>query len=78
MAEHNQSEYLLELVQKAQAGDAQAFEMLYNECYEPILRFMVIRLPSIYKHNKVIFFVKQENFAVDEFLRETTRGRFNG
>ena len=47
MAEHNQSEYLLELVQKAQAGDAQAFEMLYNECYEPILRFMVIRLPSL-------------------------------
>lgn len=47
MAEQNQSEHLLELVQRAQAGDAQAFEMLYNECYEPILRFMAIRVPSL-------------------------------
>lgn len=46
MADQNQSEYLLALVQKAQAGDAEAFETLYNECYEPILRFIAIRVPS--------------------------------
>lgn len=47
MAEQNQSAHLLELVQKAQAGDVEAFEMLYNESYEPILRFMTIRVPSV-------------------------------
>lgn len=47
MPERNQSEHLLGLVKKAQAGDEQAFEMLYNECYEPILRYMAIRVPSM-------------------------------
>jgi len=47
MPERNQSEHLLSLVKKAQAGDEHAFEMLYNECYEPILRYMTIRVPSV-------------------------------
>lgn len=46
MAEQNQSERLLDLITKAQAGDGEAFEMLYHECYEPILRFMIMRVPS--------------------------------
>jgi RNA polymerase sigma-70 factor (ECF subfamily) len=46
MAKRNQSKHLLSLVKKAQAGDEQAFEMLYNECYEPILRYMIIRVST--------------------------------
>lgn len=47
MAEQDQSERLLNLVEKAQSGDEDAFEMLYNECYEPILRFFILRAPSV-------------------------------
>lgn len=46
MSEHNQQSELLELVLKAQAGDEAAFEKLYNECYESILRFIAFRVPS--------------------------------
>lgn len=46
MSEQNQSDALLELVTKAQAGDAEAFEKLYQQCYEPILRFLAMRVPS--------------------------------
>ena len=45
MAEHDQ-EKLLELIEAAQAGDEAAFEQLYNEFYEPILRFVAFRVPS--------------------------------
>lgn len=46
MSEHNQQKELLDLVLKAQAGDEAAFEKLYNECYEPILRFISFRVPT--------------------------------
>ncbi len=46
MSEHNQQKRLLELVLKAQSGDEAAFETLYNECYEPILRFISFRVPT--------------------------------
>jgi len=46
MTEHNQLQHLLELVARAQAGDEAAFEQLYNECYEPILRFIAFRVPT--------------------------------
>ncbi len=47
MSEHNQQQKeLLNLVLKAQSGDEAAFEKLYNECYEPILRFIAFRVPT--------------------------------
>jgi len=47
MSEHNQQQKeLLNLVLKAQSGDEAAFEKLYNECYEPILRFIAFRVPA--------------------------------
>jgi RNA polymerase sigma-70 factor (ECF subfamily) len=46
MSEHSQQKELLDLVLKAQAGDEAAFEKLYNECYEPILRFISFRVPT--------------------------------
>jgi RNA polymerase sigma-70 factor (ECF subfamily) len=45
MAEHDQ-ERLLELILAAQAGDEAAFEQLYTEFYEPILRFIAFRVPT--------------------------------
>ena len=46
MSEHSQPKKLLNLVLKAQAGDEAAFESLYSECYEPILRFISFRVPT--------------------------------
>lgn len=46
MDEHNQQANLVDLILKAQAGDEVAFEKLYAECYEPILRYIAFRVPS--------------------------------
>ena len=45
MADYDQKK-LLALVKAAQSGDEVAFEKLYNEFYEPILRFISFRVPS--------------------------------
>ena len=45
MAEHDQ-EKLLDLIKAAQSGDEAAFEQLYIEFYEPILRFIAFRVPT--------------------------------
>ncbi|MSR68300.1 sigma-70 family RNA polymerase sigma factor [Candidatus Saccharibacteria bacterium] len=44
---YDQSQHLLSLVVKAQAGDEAAFEQLYHECYEPILRYIAFRVPTV-------------------------------
>ncbi len=46
MTADSQQKYLLELISSAQAGDDQAFEKLYVEFYEPILRFIAFRVPT--------------------------------
>lgn len=46
MGKQSQPEYLLKLIKDAQNGDKDAFGVLYNEYYEPILRFMNLRVPS--------------------------------
>jgi len=46
MAEHDRQKALLDLISSAQAGDEAAFEQLYNEFYEPILRFIAFRVPT--------------------------------
>ena len=45
MVDYDQKK-LLALVKAAQSGDEVAFEKLYNEFYEPILRFISFRVPS--------------------------------
>jgi RNA polymerase sigma factor (sigma-70 family) len=45
MTEHDQQR-LLRLIEEAKAGDEAAFEQLYNEFYEPILKFIAFRVPS--------------------------------
>lgn len=46
MPEHDRQKELLDLIGLAQAGDEAAFERLYNEFYEPILRFIAFRVPT--------------------------------
>lgn len=46
MAEHDRIQELLEIIEAAKAGDEVAFEKLYDEFYEPILRFLAFRVPS--------------------------------
>ena len=46
MPEHDRQKELLDLIGFAQAGDEAAFERLYNEFYEPILRFIAFRVPT--------------------------------
>ncbi len=44
MAEQLSRETYLELIALAQKGDEQAFEQLYEACYEPVLRYVTIRV----------------------------------
>ena len=46
MTEHNQQDHLLALVTSAQAGDEAAFESLYEDFDEPILRYISFRVPT--------------------------------
>jgi len=46
MPNHDRQQELLELIESAKAGDEAAFEKLYMEFYEPILRFIAFRVPS--------------------------------
>lgn len=46
MSEHDRVQKLLDLIEAAKAGDEVAFEQLYGEFYEPILRFIAFRVPS--------------------------------
>ena len=46
MLEHDRHKELLDTINLAQAGDEAAFERLYNEFYEPILRYISFRVPT--------------------------------
>lgn len=46
MAEQLSHSAYLELIAQAQAGDEEAFARLYEVCYEPVLRYIAIRVPA--------------------------------
>lgn len=46
MAEQLSHSAYLELIAQAQAGNELAFSKLYDACYEPVLRYIAIRVPA--------------------------------